>query len=247
MRLSIIEEDKMIALKTNLPNIKDKFLNLDTNWLREYFDITPFIETKYIVDDFFLDMSSQKPFLTEYENVKRIYSNLSFLSDSQASDERLWVGLCLNNFYSYVQYRWDILSKCTEENIKQHFFFGYGPRRSLTRNALSRLWWIGRLTYDKSRKDPYELTKFVCESSDYIMHILERNTSNNPMIVKAFISALLAAREEGITLNTDIVGELSKYLNLLGGTYILDTLSEEKIREKILGKARALRIIPVGD
>jgi hypothetical protein len=73
------------------------------------------------------------------------------------------------------------------------------------------------------------------------MHILERNTSNSPIITKAFLSALLTAREEGCLINTDTVGELSKYLNLLGGTYILDCLPESKIHDKILEKARSMK------
>jgi hypothetical protein len=169
-----------------------------------------------------------------------VYENLKFLSDSQASDERLWAALCLGPFWKYVQYRWEINKKATVANIKQHYLFGYGPRRSLTRNAISRLWWIGRLTYDDTRTDPYELTKLVCENSDYIMHILERNTSNNPMIIRAFLGAVLDARNEGMNINTDAVGELAKYLNLLGGIYILDCLKPERIHQKIIDKAREI-------
>lgn len=124
------------------------------------------------------------------------------------------------------------MNRCTIENVKQHFFFGFGPRRSLTRNAISRLWWIGRLTYDENLPDPYELTQFVCENSNYIMHILERNTSNNPRIVRPFIRAMIKARSEGYLVNTRIVATASQYLNYLGGTYILDCLPEEVILTK---------------
>ncbi len=241
MKLTFLEDDSLFALKSNLPKIFTQFATPDAKWIKEYFGRSPFIETKYSVEDFTLDMSQQKPFLTEFENVQRVYNRLSFLSGSQASDERLWAGLCINHFWKYTQYRWDIVSNCTVDSVKQHFFFGFGARRSLTRNAIARLWWIGRLTYDPSRDDPYELTRFVCENSDYIMHILERNTSKNPMITKAFISALLAARREGCPINTDTVGILSKYLNLLGGTYILDCLPEPKIYNKILDKARSIK------
>lgn len=52
-----------------------------------------------------------------------------------------------------IQYRWGIDQKCTVSAVKDHFFFGQkAGRRSLTRNALSRLWWIGRLTYDEKEK-----------------------------------------------------------------------------------------------
>jgi hypothetical protein len=159
-----------------------------------------------------------------------------------ASDERLWAGLSINHFWKYTQYRWNIVSKCTVDSVRQHFFFGFGARRSLTRNAIARLWWIGRLTYDTSRKDPYELTRFVCEHADFIMHILENNTSNSLLVTRAFLSALLTAREEGCTINTDTVAVLQKYLNVLGGTYILDCLPEAKIYDKILEKARNMKV-----
>ena len=240
MRLTFLEEDSMLALKSNLPSLYPRFALPSPEWIMEYFGRSPFIETRYKVESFQLDMSQDKPFLTEFENVKRVYNRLRFLSGSQASDERLWTGLCINHFWEYTQYRWNIVSNCTEDKVKQHFFFGFGARRSLTRNAISRLWWIGDLTYDSSRSDPYELTRFVCENADHVMHILERNTSNNRMISRAFISALLDARKEGCRIDTNVVGDLSKYLNLLGGTYILDCLPEEAIYEKVLDRARRL-------
>lgn len=240
MRISILEENGLYDLKSNLPRIVQNFALQDTGWINEYFGHSPFIDTKYQIDDFSLDMSQEKPFLTEFENVKRIYRNLDFLSDSQASEERLWAGLCLTHFWTYTQYRWNIVNNCSVNNIMQHFFFDGSPRRALTRNAISRLWWIGRLTYDSSRSDPYEITQYVCEQSDHIMHILERNTSNNPKITQAFVTALIDARKEGYSINTDSVGNLSKYLNLLGGTYILDCLPAEQIHMKILTHARTI-------
>ena len=235
MKLQYIKEDDLISIKTNLAGLSIKF-DGSNDWIPQFFDgRSPFKDTKYEVEDFSLDMSQDDPFLTEYENVRRVYTRLRFLPDSQASDERLWAGLCLGRFYDYVKYRWKIDGHSSKDNIEQHFLFGFGARRSLTRNAMARLWWIGRLTYDNERE--YELTKFVCENADNIMHILERNTSNNPGIIKPFISAIIDARKQGKTLNTDNIGELSKYLNLLGGTYILDCLPNRIIYDKIYKKA----------
>lgn len=238
MKIEFLEDDSLLSLKSNLSQLVSNFSAPDNSWIEKHLGRSPFLDSKFTVEDFQLDMSQDKPWLTEFENVQRVYNRLNFLSASQASDERLWAGLCLGKFWNYTQYRWDIIKKCNYSNIEQHFFFGFGARRSLTRNALSRLWWIGRLTYDDSRSNPYELTQFVCENSDYISHILERNTSNNPMIVKAFVSALIEAKKEGLKINTDTVADLSKYLNLLGGIYILDCLPYQQIYDKILGKAR---------
>lgn len=240
MRIKILNNDALLSLKSNLPEIAKNFALKDNSWIEDFFEISPYTDSKITVEDFTLDMSQEKPYLTEFENVKRIYNHMKFLSDSQASDERLWAGLCLSTFWQYTQYRWNIINNCTPSNIEQHFFFGYSSKRSLTRNAISRLWWIGRLSYDETRKDPYELTRFLCESSDYIFHVLERNTSNSKMITKSFLSAVIDARNQGMIIDTNKVGDLSKYLNLLGGTYILDCLPNEVIYNKIMSKIHEL-------
>lgn len=238
MKLQFVSYDNIDAIKSNLPVWVNQFKEDSSDWLTTELGNALLSDTKFAeAPDFALDMSEEKPFMTEAENVKRVYGNLRFLSDSQASDERLWAGLCLGPFWKYVKYRWEIDKKCTVSNVQQHFLFGFGARRSLTRNAISRLWWIGRLTYDETRTDPWELTKFVCENADYIMHILERNTSNNPTIIRSFLSAIIDARKNGLQIDTNIVGDLAKYLNLLGGIYILDCLPEKKIYDKIYAKA----------
>lgn len=242
MNIPFVGWDDINAIKSNLAQYVNYFALPDNTWIEKELGHNPFISTKYPMPEISLDMSEpiDKAFLTDAKNVQEFYGKLTFISDSQASDERLWAGMCLGPFWEYTQYRWNIVNKCTANQVEQHFFFGYGARRSLSRNALSRLWWIGRLTYDESRGDPYELTKFVCENADHIMHIIERNTSNNPAIIRPFVSAILDARKEGLPINTDTVGELSKYLNLLGGTYILDCLPYQTIYSKIREKAREL-------
>ena len=245
MKLQFVSYDNIDIIKSNLKEWVENFKLDSSDWLQEKLGNILFSDTKFgDVPDFGLDMTADKPFLTEAENAKRVYGNLHFLSDSQASDERLWAGLCLGPFWNYVKYRWEIDKKCTVANVQQHFLFGFGARRSLTRNALSRLWWIGRLTYDEHRSDPWELTKFVCESSDYIMHILERNTSNKPTSLRHFLSALIEAKAQGLQMDTTAVGELAKYLNLLGGIYILDCLPEQRIHDKIFAKATEMQKIP---
>ena len=68
------------------------------------------------------------------------------------------------------------------------------------------------------------------------MHLIERNTSNNLHVLRPVIEAILEAQEKGYDVNTDDVGTLSKYLNILGGMYILDVMPEEWIKNKIINK-----------
>lgn len=242
MRICFIDEESLLTLKSNLPDLANKFYSDSNSWIENLFEKSPYVATKFPeVADFSLDMSDPDPFKTEARNAELVYEHLKFLSDSQASDERLWAALCLKDFWPYVQYRWKIKEKCTASNIKQHFFFDGSSRRALTRNALARLWWIGRLTYDETNADHYRLTRYLCRHADNIMNVLERNTSNSKMITRAFLTALIDAEEkENLLVNTDMVGALSKYLNLLGGTYILDCLPEDVIYQKILNKVKEL-------
>ena len=139
MKLQFVSYDNLDTIRSNLPHWLDKFKLDSSAGLASEIDGPLFLNTKYgEIPDFTLDMSQDKPFLTEATNVERVYGNLKFLSESQASDERLWAGLCLGPFWNYVRYRWEIDKKCTASNIEQHFMFGFGARRSLTRNAMSR-------------------------------------------------------------------------------------------------------------
>lgn len=51
------------------------------------------------------------------------------------------------------------------------------------------------------------------------------------------------AHTKGYDINTDDVGFLSKYLNQLGGMYILDFVSEDWIKNKISNKIESLKNI----
>ncbi len=234
MKLVMMDSDVLDFLKDPIciKNNLNKYINYpDNNWLNEVCYKEPFIETKYNnINPIKLNMSSDRPVDTELENVKQIYSNLRFLSDSTATDERLWTALCLGPFYEYVKYRWRIQS---ESNVLEHFYMKYDSRQSLMRNAISRLWWIGRLTYDKTRQNPYELTAVICESADFITGFLERNISNSLHILRPAVEAIIECRELGYKVDMMTVRDMLKYLNLLGGVYILDVMSENWINIKL--------------
>lgn len=241
MRIKIIPEEHLLDLKGNHKINYRKYGTNVNPMIKGYFDEKPYINTKYEIDDFDLVVSNDKPNLTDFANVQIVYSKLEFLSNSEASDERLWAWFCLDPFYKYVQFRWRIDGSHNANAVLNHFFFSNSIRRSFTRNAIARLWWIGRLTYDISREDPFEITEFVCRNSDNIQHILERNISNNIDLIKPFIKAIFDSEKEGINVNTDDIASLMKYYNLLGGTYVLDSQSPEWIYKKIMNRINKIK------
>lgn len=241
MMMPFLKTDDMNTVKNNVSSFTDHFAEDDNTWLQKELGRNIFSDSKFPMPQVSLDMSNDvPPDKTDPVNVQAVYSAFQFLSDSQASDERLWSALCLGPFWTYVQYRWKVKKNHSKENILQHYFFGFGARRSLTRNAMSRLWWTGRLTYDKTDSDPYHLTRFVTQNARFIVDILERNTSNNPEVLRPFIQAVIDAQNRGIPVSSERIRDLAIYLDELGGIYILDCLPEQKIHDRILKKAEEL-------
>lgn len=233
MRIKYISEDDLNTIKANLPSIYKRVVRDRDATIADLFDNTAFIKSSSLeVEDFQLDMSQPKgkESLTDTENVQRVYGHMRFLSDSQASDERIWAAYTFSEFADYMKYRWPA---DRVEDLSNRYLFGYSIQRSLFRNGVSRLWWIGRFTYDDSRSDPFELTKFLCKNQDYIESICGRNIFNNPAIGNAVITALFDSEAEGIEITREKVRDVGKYMNLISGTYMLDAFEKEEIYDKV--------------
>lgn len=233
MRIKYLPEDNLNFIKSNLSSILKRVVRNKECSVSDLFGDPAFIHsTSMAIDDFQLDMSQPigKESLTDIENIQRVYNHMRFLTDSQASDERIWAAYAFSECLEYMRYRWPATRI---EDLENRYLFGYSIQRSLFRNGMSRLWWIGRFTYDSNRADPYELTKFLCKDQDYIENICGRNIFNNPIIGNAAISALYDADKNGININRETVRDIGKYINLLAGTYLLDSLEKEEVYGKV--------------
>lgn len=206
-----------------------------------------FRDTVYVFPD--APLLESKASEDELRNIAAVFLAMKDLPPAVAMDERLWAGIAIDLAWSYVRNRWEVASlfeagKKDEalKKVHEHFFYNAGPRRSFTRNAISRLWWLGNLTYDESAEgDEFRRTRIVAQDLGYIVDLLERNFSNNRRISAEFVDAVEAARAEvaptgGIILRPEL-RILCKYLNMLGGVYILDTMPDGMIYQKIHDKA----------
>lgn len=177
----------------------------------------------------------------EIANVKKVMETLANISPAVAANEKFWAGLCIGHAWKFVRDRWNVVEDHSGDNILTHYLFGYGARRSLTRNALSRLWWIGYLTKDDANTaNAFEATEFALEKLDHVVALLERNTSDNKRIVIESVQGILAARSEGFEIDRLAVRELAKYVNIVGGVELLDLLPAGAIKDKVLLRARKI-------
>jgi len=94
------------------------------------------------------------------------------------------------------------------------------------------LWWIAKMTYDRGRENPYELTAVLLSSLDIAKNLFERNLGRITLLSRVFLDYLLRNKEECLD-NGDasrrLVRRLAKALNLHGGVCLLDCMKSQEI------------------
>ena len=126
--VKFINEEALLELKNNKAVLYKEVVS-GKKTLQEAFHSEKIVrETNIPSDDFELYMSAEKPETTDVENIKRVHKHMSALSESQASDERIWSAYTLSVFADYMRYRWPAES---ETAMMNHYFFSYSPKRSL--------------------------------------------------------------------------------------------------------------------
>ena len=110
MKLYIMKREALEMFKANLPVVYGKYYTEKTNqWITDICGEDPFIEFKDVTEFKLADLNSDlTPGEIDLNNCKILYEKLQFLSESQASDERLWAGLAHTTFYDYMRKRWDM-------------------------------------------------------------------------------------------------------------------------------------------
>ena len=236
MNLKFMKEDALLHFKENLKYNYKNYLLDSADWIYEKYE-NPLEESRILASDFSLDMTQKEVSIGDCNNVRIMYKNLKHISNTQAMDERLWAGLSHSIFWDYLQYRTKINEeKITENKILFSYFFKRGGKRILVINPLTRLWWVGRQVYDPSNEeDPFYALEFLKRDfSTKVLNLFSYNYTNNPKIVRAILVALAQLeKENNIVIARNPYLKILKYLNMLGGSSILDSLEQEEIGEKI--------------
>lgn len=240
-----MKRDALETLKDNLSVVYGKYYTELTNkWIKDICGEDPFVEFKEIPDFNLADLDSDlTPGEIDLNNCKIIYEKLIFLSESQASDERLWAGLTHATFYEYMRKRWGYgygkKPKSEEKEIgaiKTRFFYKNSGRSGFYRNTLAKCWWVGHNTYDpKNAKNHFESLD-VIGSNDLNSKINEFfysfTFSSNPNVMVAIVDAFRNFKDEGkhLLVRENIRPAMS-YLNAVGGSVVIDCLERENIAD----------------
>lgn len=241
MKLYIMKQSAVDYLKENMRTYYiNYYRKADNDWIYELFDYDPF-ELFMEIPDFKLAPYMEKKGEMDLQNCKIMYTNLMRISESQASDERLWAGLCNSTFYKYCRMRWDYQSKklknpdADADAVISRFFFKGTYRSGFYRNTLAKCWWVGHGTYQEIHGNKFELLDALGadDLSTKITDLFYSNTfASNPTIIKGICKGWKLFTDRGIKLTTrEYFRPALQYMNALGGGILLDMLDEDEIKE----------------
>ena len=190
--------------------------------------------------DFHLDDSielSIGDYNSDFENVKIIHKAFKNIPARYLADDKVWAYYAHTKFWDYMQKRWPLKDKIKDPTsyILEHYFKKAGSDRGLLRNGIARLWFIGHMTYNESREDPYELTRLLLSTQE-----ITRTLSERPILMrnKNFRFALLncMAKDSKPFLKRDGFITLLKNFVRISGIKRLDAFSESELIDLIQNK-----------
>ena len=190
----------------------------------------------------------QKQHLHDATNAKVIFQALSNLTPVQATDERLWVYLCHTECKNYVTSRWlsrtiPMNERKREQEIRHFFVPTKSKQRSLFRdNAVSRLWWMGYLAIQTSPDQPERFLEVLLHSQDAAVQILTRSITQNRRLLRIIFDILVKDWDaEKELFHRTIFREWMSQINFFGGVVLLDSLSDDQLKNKLLEFSVAAR------
>jgi len=239
MNIKYVKDDSLAFIKSNAKEIYEIMLqNGNKSWIYETLGEDFLGTSKINAEPLKFIMDSQNPIDSDFQNAKMIFEAFKHLNETQATDERFWVGLSLTQGYDYLIYRWT-LQDFTK--FKYRWVYYTKNRRALFYHGLARLWWYTKLTYDASREDPYELTRFAYSNSEIMKNMVYRNYSSSELVRMSILEALYKFQNNGNKIVYKVLVEIYKYVNFLGGISLLDAYSKKDLTDKIY--SRLLQIV----
>jgi len=178
----------------------------------------------------------------DFTSAIAIYEAYENLTPLQASDERLWTYLSHVDLFSYLQERWP--NRKTSGYVMNHWFIESRSPGKLIRDNLSGMWWVVKLSVDKSRTDKYELTKLLFRDRDLPFRRLGqlRFGRYQPAVIAMleFIGENQKLFQNKYEAKTR---EITKFLNLYGGTKPIPYFEKSKIKSLLNSHVEKIKAI----
>lgn len=173
------------------------------------------------------------------ENAITLYEKLVLKYDigiDILSDERFIAFLTHDIYFDYMCKRWPVDKEHTGRILEKYFL--PAGSQAFTRNTFLRYFWYCYITYDKSSKDHYHLTKIAFEYADPVNQLMERKYSRNGRLLKCILTAIEKTPESKCLPSKRTF--LGKSLNNILGLICLDVLSDEVLVELVTNEIKKI-------
>lgn len=225
------EDLTFINLYKNKTNFKFEFNETDI----EYSDIGISTENvgKKLLEIYQTNRSDIQK--ADFECAKFLYENID-LTPNQASNANFWNYLHHFDMYEYIQERWSSQGNLST-HIKRHWLLNLTSQKHLISFPLTTLWWSVHLTINKDNTDnPYNYTEIYFSNNRF------RTVSLGGMSFVRHQDAIFAVLDflnthrkrltKDITY-TKLGDDISKFINLLGGTKPLTFFNKDWFIEQL--------------
>lgn len=234
--IKVLSEDALIHLKKNVESVAEKIvINNDNDWIFNEFPQPMFLEKKFEINDFdLIENLETRDKKIDTINSINIYENLKFLPRYILSDERFWLWLHLDKFYSVVRGMMKINSSTTINNMWMH---SQGRRRGLMFGVLSRCYFRVSLSVQVNNSDPYSLTRWIIDNPERFRNLTWSSFSSEEHLVRGILTGERRAIQEfPEDEHKDLYTEISKYISEVGSVRLLDSISEKDIEDMVYKK-----------
>ena len=181
---------------------------------------------------------------SEFDQGKLLYEALRTITPREASDIGLWNYLAHNELYRFIHHRWSGLEhlrpgSSQESFIKNHWIMTSSSQGNLIDYPLSGLWWSFYISEDKTREDPYELTRILFQNLQFRTKGFGQAKFSRHK--EATIGVLEFIKENKLHLkNFEENGSaITPYVNLLGGARPLGFFDRKWFKNKLEDKFRS--------
>lgn len=246
INIKMLTDESYQFMCKNIDLVVKKIVENESNdWIYNEFPKPMFVEKTLKIEDFSLiDNPDSKDKEIDFKNSVVIYESLKSLPRYVLCDDKFWLWLYLEKFYSIVKNMMKINGVST---VKDHWMNTQGVRRGNFFGVLSRCYYRVLLSVDEKNDNKYELSKWVIENPERLRNLTWRTFSSQTHLVRGCLKGQKRAVDElGYEVNS-VYPEVAKFISILGSVHLLDVLTEDYIEEKVYLKTLELLKKTQGD
>jgi hypothetical protein len=235
MKLKYYSEEAYDKLWNAFPE-NEHLYEESMDWVEDFVNSNEVCESSYNLPDIKLSYnkgpkSDLQKSQEDLMNVQLLYEKFKDLPPLHATNKLIWTYFSHVTFSEYVLDRW---LNARDFRVR---YFATANTSSLFDNAISRLWWYGYLSYDKTLSNPFELTKIMLMNQTICTDFVDATYSRNRILGRGVLQALKEFQEnylEGKEGITDYFRRCNKYLNRYGAVTVLDSMTSDEIKKLAL-------------